>query len=447
MPNAAETKLKEKQKKDRATASIPPHESKKLTAVQLLLKAGPGLITGASDDDPSGIATYSQVGAQFGYGMLWTMVFSYPLMAGIQEISARIGRVTGTGIAGNIRRYHSKSILYGLVSLLLIANIFNLGADIGAMGAAAKLLMPGPLWLYIAFFGILSLSLETLVPYTRYVKYLKWLTLALFAYVATAIVVGEPKWQAVRSAFLPILSFRGAYFTALVAVLGTTISPYLFFWQASQEVEEVSVHARDKPLKQSPRQASANFERIKIDTYLGMGLSNLVAFFIILTTAATLHVNGISTIQSADQAAQALRPLAGRFAFLLFAIGIIGTGLLAVPVLAGSAAYGVSEAFQWTASLEKKPWQARGFYLTIGCATLIGLLMNFGHLNPIRALFWSAVLNGVVASPVMVFMMLLTRNPKVMGNFTIPLYLRVLGWTATAVMLFASLGMIANLRG
>ncbi len=432
--------------KKTATVSNTSQEPKKSAILRLLFRVGPGIITGASDDDPSGIATYSQVGAQFGYGMLWTMIFSYPLMAGIQEISARIGRVTGAGIAGNIRQHYSKPILYSVVSLLLVANIFNLGADIGAMGAAAKLLLPGPLWSYIAFFGVFSLTLQILVPYTSYVKYLKWLTLALFAYLATAIVVGEPSWQAIRATFWPSLSMRGGYFTALIAVLGTTISPYLFFWQASQEVQEVTVNARDKPLKRAPEQAPANFQRIKYDTYLGMALSNIVAFFIILTTAVTLHANGISDISSADQAARALEPLAGRFAFLLFAIGIIGTGLLAVPVLAGSAAYGVSEVFQWAASLEKKPGKAVGFYTTVGCATLIGLLMNFVHLNPIRALFGSAVLNGVVAAPVMAFMMMLTRNPQVMGKFTLPTYLRVIGWIATAVMLLASFGMIATLR-
>lgn len=423
--------------------SQPPTRFK---GIKVLLKLGPGLITGASDDDPSGIATYSQVGAQFGYGMLWTILFSYPLMAAIQEISARVGRVTGAGIAGNIRRHYPKTILYGVVSLLLIANIFNLGADIGAMGAAAKLLSPGPKWLYIVLSGGVSLLLQILVPYTKYVKYLKWLTLVLFSYVATAIVVGEPTGQAIRATLLPSPSFRGAYFTALIAVLGTTISPYLFFWQASQEVEEVTVHVYEKPLKQAPRQAPAHFQRIKIDTYLGMAFSNAVAFFIILTAAATLHAHGISDIQTADQAALALRPLAGRFTFLLFAAGIVGTGLLAVPVLAGSAAYGVSEAFQWTASLEKKPRQAVKFYGTIGSATLIGLLLNFLQMNPIKALFWSAVINGVVAVPVMAFMMILTHNPKVMGKFTVPPYLRFAGWFATAVMLFAALGMIVTIR-
>ena len=313
------------------------------------------------------------------------------------------------------------------------------------MGAATKLLLPGPLWLYIAAFGATSLALQIFVPYSRYVGYLKWLTTALFAYIATAIIMGQPKWAAIHATFSPSISFRDGYFTALIAVLGTTISPYLFFWQASEEVEEIAVCTEDQPLKQAPRQAPAQFQRIRFDTYLGMAFSNIVAFFIILTTAATLHAHGIRDIQTADQAARALEPLAGHFAFFLFAVGIIGTGLLAVPVLAGSAAYGLSEALHWTASLEQKPKDARKFYATIGTATLIGLALNFVHLDPIKALFWAAVLNGVVAAPVMAIMMFLGSNSKVMGKFTLPLYLRVTGWLATCVMLLASVGMLANL--
>ena len=412
----------------------------------LLWKLGPGLITGAADDDPSGIATYSQVGAQFGYGMLWTMLFSFPLMAAIQEISARIGRVSGIGIAGNIRRHYPRPFLYGIVSLLLIANIFNIGADIGAMGAAAGLLLPGPPGLFVVLAGCVSLLLQILIPYTSYVKYLKWLTVALFAYVAAALYLHEPRWAAIRATFLPALSLHGGYFTALIAILGTTISPYLFFWQASEEVEDVTLNSGEKPLKNAPRQAPAQLQRIRFDTYLGMAFSNIVAFFIILTAAATLHAHGIRDIQTADQAALALEPLAGRFAFFLFALGIVGTGLLAVPVLAGSAAYAVSEAFQWTASLEKKPKRAIPFYATIAVATIVGLLLNFLHLNPIKALFWSAVLNGVVAGPVMIFMMLLARNPRVMGQFTLHPYLRMVGWLATVVMILASLGMLSTIH-
>jgi NRAMP (natural resistance-associated macrophage protein)-like metal ion transporter len=415
-------------------------------AKSLQWKLGPGLITGAADDDPSGIATYSQVGAQFGYGMLWTMFFSFPLMAAIQEISARIGRVSGIGIAGNLRRHYPRPYLYGIVMLLLVANIFNIGADIGAMGAAARLLVPGPASLFAVLAGCASLLLQILIPYRRYVNYLKWLTIALLAYVATALYLRQPNWEAIRATFTPDISLHGAYFTALIAILGTTISPYLFFWQASEEVEDVTLNAREKPLKLSPQEGPGQLKRIKIDTYVGMAFSNLVAFFIILTAAATLHAHGISDIQTADQAAMALKPLAGRFAFFLFSAGIVGTGLLAVPVLAGSAAYSVGEAFQWTASLEKKPKHAMPFYATIGVATLIGLLLNFLHLNPIKALFWSAVLNGIVAGPVMIFMMLMARNPRVMGQFTLPGYLRAAGWLATAVMILTSLGMLLTIH-
>jgi NRAMP (natural resistance-associated macrophage protein)-like metal ion transporter len=430
-------------------AARDPHENQsgsRSAFKRLLLELGPGLITGASDDDPSGIATYSQAGAKFGFGMLWVTLFSYPLMCVIQEISARIGRVTGEGIAANIRKHYPAPILYVMVSLLLVANIFNLGADIGAMGAAAKLFLPGPFWAYVLLLGGVSLILQVAVPYTKYVGYLKWLTLVLFAYVATAIVVGQPKWAAIRATFWPSISLNGEYFTALIAVLGTTISPYLFFWQASEEAEDVGVIAKDHALRGAPEEAPAQLSRIRFDTYSGMALSNIVAFFIMLTAGVTLHTHGIVDIDTADQAAKALEPLAGRFAFLLFAAGIIGTGLLAVPVLAGSAAYAVGETFGWTASLEKKPRQAVKFYATIGAATLVGLILNFVRLNPIKALFWSAVLNGVVAVPAMILMMLLTQKKKVMGEFTLPPYLRVCGWIATAVMLVASLGMFLTLR-
>jgi len=370
------------------------------------------------------------------------MLFSFPLMAAIQEISARIGRVSGIGIAGNIRRHYPKPYLYGIVVLLLIANIFNIGADIGAMGAAARLIFPGSPALFVVLAGSISLAMQILVPYTSYVKYLKWLTLALFSYVVTAIILHEPSWRAIRATIFPDFSLHRGYFTALIAILGTTISPYLFFWQASEEVEDVTLNAKEQPLKEAPKQAPAQLQRIRFDTFLGMAFSNLVAFFIILTAASTLYSHGLRDIQTADQAARALQPLAGHFASSLFAVGIIGTGLLAVPVLAGSAAYAVSEVFQWTASLEQKPQRAVGFYATIGIATLIGLLLNFIHLNPIKALYFSAVLNGVVAGPVMAFMMLLARNPKVMGSFTLSRSLHIVGWLATAAMILVSMGML-----
>jgi Mn2+/Fe2+ NRAMP family transporter len=410
-----------------------------------LQKLGPGLITGASDDDPSGIATYSQVGAQFGFGMLWTMLFSYPLMVAIQIISARMGRVTGQGIAGSIRCHYRHPLVYGIVTLLVVANVFNLGADIGAMASAARLLVPGPWPAYVLGFGVVCLGLQVWVPYKTYVKYLKWLTVALFAYVATVFAVDVPWGEALLATVFPSLPFGAGYFTALTAVLGTTISPYLFFWQASQEVEEISVHVRDKPLLKARRQAREQFDRIGVDTYAGMALSNLVAFFIILTAAVTLHAHGVKDIQTADQAASALRPLAGKFAFLLFAAGIVGTGLLAVPVLAGSAAYGICDALDWKASLEKEAGERRGFYGALVLVTVAGMALNFVGINPIKALFWAAVLNGITATPVMIIVMLMASNRKVMGPFVLAAPLRIAGWIATGVMCVASVGMFLSL--
>ncbi|NDQ58254.1 MAG: divalent metal cation transporter [Acidipila sp.] len=407
---------------------------------------GPGLITGASDDDPSGIATYSQVGAQFGFGLLWTMLFSFPLMAAIQEICARIGRVTGTGISGNIRRHYPRPLLFGVLALLVAANVFNLGADIGAMAAALQLLAPGPTEVYVVFFGLVCLVLLVFIPYTKYVNYLKWLTLVLFAYVAALFSLEVPWSQVFRATVLPSITFHADYFMALVGVLGTTISPYLFFWQASQEVEEVESHARQKPLREAPQQARTQIHRMRVDTYIGMAVSNLVAYSIIVTSALTLYAHGQRNIQSAAQAAEALKPLAGNFAFLLFTLGIIGTGLLAVPVLAGSAAYGVSEAMGWRASLERRPLAARGFYATITVATLIGLALNLLKLDPIKALFWSAVFNGVAAVPLLAVIMFMAGNSKIMGKFTLPLWLGVLGWTTTIVMIAASVGFFITLK-
>ena len=405
---------------------------------------GPGLVTGASDDDPSGIATYSQVGAQFGYGMLWTMVLSYPLMGAIQEISARVARVTGHGIAANLRKSYPGWLLYCVVAFMATANIFNLGADIGAMGAAAQLLIPGRTWIYILLFGVTSLFLQLFIPYTRYVKYLKWLTLSLFAYIATAFFVQLSWRQVFHATVFPQLAWDKAYFTALIAVLGTTISPYLFFWQASQEVEEINNNEADKALRRAPRQAAAQFGRIRLDTYLGMALSNIVAFFIILTTAATLHAHGVLKVTSAVQAAQALRPLAGRWAGGLFVCGIIGTGMLAIPVLAGSAAYAIGEVYRWRASLEDTPQQAPQFYLTIALATVVGVGFTFFHVDPIRALFWAAVLNGIFAAPLMAVIVHMASSGKVMGQFTIPPYLKTVGWTATLVMFGVCVGVFAT---
>ena len=417
---------------------------KGVTKRGLLQALGPGLVTGASDDDPSGIATYSQVGAQFGYGLLWTMLFSYPLMCGIQEISAQIGRVTGRGIAGNLRRHYAPVWLYGMVGLVLVANIINLGADIGAMGAAVNLLVGGPALLYAALFAVASVMLQSFLPYDRYAHVLKWLTLALFAYVATVFVVHVPWGYALRATVLPSFSWKAEYVTSIVAVLGTTISPYLFFWQAEEEVEIERANPTDRPLRRAPAEADAQLHRIRVDTYTGMGFSNLVAYFIILTAAATLWATGHRDIQTSTQAAAALGPVAGPYARLLFALGIVGTGLLALPVLAGSAAYAVGEAFRWKVGLNREPHRARKFYGVLAAATLLGLLLNFVHLDPIKALFWSAVLNGVVAGPIMVLMMLMASQSKVMGEFTLNARQKALGWAATLVMLAAAVALFAT---
>jgi NRAMP (natural resistance-associated macrophage protein)-like metal ion transporter len=407
----------------------------------VLRALGPGLITGAADDDPSGIATYSQAGAQFGFAITWTLLFTYPLMVAIQEISARIGRTTGMGIAANLRRHYPNWILQCIVFLLIIANTINIGADLGAMGDATSLLIGGPKLLYVVAFGVLCAMLQVFVPYSRYVTVLKWLTFALFAYFGTVVVVKVPWVQAARGFFIPTLSAKAEFWTLVVAIFGTTISPYLFFWQASQEVEEIKDVREREPLVEKPKQGPDAIHRIQIDTYIGMGFSNLVALAIIFTTAATLHAAGMTDIQTSSQAAEALKPIAGGLAFAIFTLGIVGTGLLAVPVLAGSAAYALGEAQKWPIGLSRKPMQAKAFYATIVIATLSGIAITFSPMNPIKALFWSAVINGVVSVPVMVMMMLITSNKKIMGTFVLTGALKVVGWLATAVMTAAALGM------
>ena len=406
---------------------------------------GPGLITGASDDDPSGIATYSQAGAQYGYGLEWTLLFSWPLMCAIQEISARIGRVSGRGIAGNLKRAYPRSVVFSLVGLVLVANTINLGADLGAMGAALKLLIGGPLWLLIAGFAVLSVLLEIFVRYKRYAAILKWLALSLLTYVGVAFAVKAPWDKVAWNLVAPNMAFDVGTLTVVVAVLGTTISPYLFFWQASEEAEEVDDDPDAQALRRSPGQAPAAFKRIRIDTYLGMALSNAVALFIMIATAATLNAHGVTNIQTSSQAAEALKPIAGPFVFLIFALGIVGTGLLTVPVLAGAGAYALSEVMGWKTGLDRTWNQAKPFYGVIVAGTLIGALINFSGLDPIKALFWSAVINGVVAVPVMVMMMLIASGRKIMGDFTLPPLLKIVGWIATAVMGAAAVGMFATM--
>ncbi|HEX7910305.1 MAG TPA: divalent metal cation transporter [Paraburkholderia sp.] len=403
-------------------------------ATRWLGKLGPGLVTGAADDDPSGIATYSQTGAAFGYNMLWTMLLTYPLMVAIQMISARIGRVSGHGLATNLRRHYPPSLLYGTVLLLLVANTINIAADLTAMGAAVNLIVGGPRHLYTIGLAALSLTLQVFVPYRRYVRVLKWLTLVLLAYVGVIFAVQVPWATVAVRTVLPHVSSSGSYATAVVAVFGTTISPYLFFWQASQEVEELHAGAGDVALKRMPSQGRRQLERIGVDTWIGMGFSNLVAFFILLTTAATLHAHGITDIQTSSQAAAALKPIAGKFAFLLFSVGIVGTGLLALPVLAGSAAYAMAGAFQWKNSLELEPPLAKRFYAIIVAATIAGVALGLTPLDPIKALYWSAVINGITSVPIMVLMMRMASHPRIMGEFRIRGTLRLGGWLATLVM-------------
>src|SRR6266581_3334184 len=406
---------------------------------------GPGLVTGAADDDPSGIATYSQAGAQYGYALLWSVLFTTPLMIGIQIISARIGRVTGHGLAANIREHYPRPLLVFIVSLLLVANTINIAADLGAMGKALELIAGGASGIYVVLFSLVSLTLQIFIPFPRYAPILKWLTLALLAYVGTVLVVHVPLEGLLAGALVPTLSRSGEYAAMFVAVLGTTISPYLFFWQASQEVEEQRATLGHEPLREAPEQARAHLRRIKIDTYVGMIYSNLIALCIMLTTAVMLHAAGVGEITSAAQAAEALRPIAGPFAFHLFALGIIGTGLLAVPILAGSAAYAVAESFRWPIGLGLPLAEARGFYFILTAATLLGVAIDFSGVDSMKMLLWAAILNGVISVPIMAVMMLLAVKPAVMGPFVIKRRLKVLGWLATAVMAAAVVAMFALL--
>ena len=402
---------------------------------------GPGLITGASDDDPSGIGTYSQVGAQGGMGMLWSIIYSFPMMVAIQLVSAQIGRVTGAGIAGNMKKYYPRWVMFTLVFLMLCANMINIGADIAAMGEAANLVLSGNMLIYAVILTFISVMLQVMIPYNKYVFILKWLCLVLFAYVAVVFSVNVPWVEAVKNSLLPTMTFNSTNITMIIAVLGTTISPYLFFWQASEEVEDEEDNPDEHPLKEAPEQATKQFLRIRKDTVIGMAFSNLIAFFIMLSAAVTLHMHGKTDIESASQAAEALRPIAGELTFSLFAIGIIGTGLLALPVLAGSAAYAVCEIFSLPMGLNKRPNEAKRFYGLITGITFLGMLIIFIGINPIKALFWSAVINGVVAVPIMVLMMLMGRNKEVMGDFILTTRTTIVGWISTLIMFAAAVGM------
>ena len=416
--------------------------SARLSRVAVLNQLGPGLITGAADDDPSGIATYSQAGAQSGFNLLWTMVLTFPLMVAIQMISALIGRVTGHGLARNMGEVLPRGLVTGLVALLFLANTINVGADLAAMGEAAKLVAGFGQHEFTIAFALVSLVLQLFIPYRRYARFLTVLTLSLFAYVALIFMI-HLDWSAIGQGLIGVhadLSEDAA--TTIVAIFGTTISPYLFFWQSAQEVEEVDQKRSSKPLLEAPRQAKAAFSRIRIDTIAGMLISNLIAIAIMISTAATLHQAGKTNIQTAADAAKALEPLAGHFAFLLFAIGIIGTGLLAIPVLAGSAAYAVGESRGWKIGLDNMPWNAKGFYTVIGAAIFLGLGIDYSGIDPIKALFWSAVLNGVIAVPMMAAKMVVAGHRGKMGQFRVGPVLGGLGWLSTAVMAAATITMI-----
>jgi len=407
-----------------------------------LRELGPGLITGAADDDPSGIVTYSQAGAAFGYALGWSVVLTLPFMVAVQEISARLGRVTGAGLAAALRRHAPMPVLATLVGLLVVANVINLGADIGAMAAVTKLMIGGPEQLYALAIAVVCASGEIWLAYKRYVKLLKWLTVSLLAYVALLFVVEVPWREALIGAFVPRFTFDAATLTTVLAVLGTTISPYLFFWQAAEEAEDELNEPDSRPLREHPRDAAGEMRRIDLDTWVGMTFSNLVALSIVIGTAATLHAKGITDIGSAADAAAALRPIAGPFAQVIFSLGIFGTGLLAVPTLAGSAAYAVGESFNWTVGLSRRAIEARAFYGTIAGATLVGTAIAFSPLDPIKALFWSAVINGVVAGPLIVAMVILGSLQSVMGSLTLPLWLRVLGWLSALLMVAGTVGML-----
>jgi NRAMP (natural resistance-associated macrophage protein)-like metal ion transporter len=395
---------------------------------------GPGFITGASDDDPAGIATYSQTGAAFGYSQLWLSLFTFPFMTAVQNICGKIGMVTQQGLASVIKTHYTHSLLYFVVSLLLIANTINIGADLGAMASSTRLLVDIPYSILLVFFAVLSAVLPVIFPYKTYVRYLKYLTLSLFAYVFVAFLVDQPWRNVFMNTLIPQVKFSQSYLLNVVAILGTTISPYLFFWQASEEVEEAREHHLLTKLKSNTGLLRKSINEMKIDTSFGMFFSNLVMFFIILTTASTLNVNGITNIETASQAAEALRPFAGDFTFFLFAMGVIGTGLLAVPVLAASASYAVSESFGWHQGLNKKYNQAQGFYIIIIASILVGMLINFLHIPPFKMLYYSAVVNGICAPPILVLIMLVSSNKKIMGKYANSKRTSLVGWTVTILM-------------
>ena len=408
-------------------------------------KLGPGLITGAADDDPSGIASYSQAGAQFGYSVGWTLLLTYPLMVGIQLASARIGRVTGRGLTEAFSRLWPAWVVWVLVLSLLVANVINLGADLSAMGDATALIVGGSKAAYAIGFGLVSLALQVWLPYERYVRVLKWLTLSLLAYVGVAFAARVDWLAALKGALIPHVRWDKDFIMTVVAILGTTISPYLFFWQAAQEVEEIKRVPEDQALKRAPHQAPAQLSRMKMDTWVGMGFSNAIAFFMILAAAATLNAHGQTHIETTAQAAQALKPIAGNAAFLLFGLGVVGTGLLALPVLAGSAAYALASLLGVRKGLDRPAASAPAFYGILAAAMLIGLGISLSGLNPIKALVYAAVINAVISVPIMVGVMLAASHPKVMGELVLSRKWKGVGWAATGVMAAAALAVLATL--
>lgn len=409
----------------------------------VLDRLGPGLITGASDDDPSGIGTYSQAGAAFGYATLWTAIVTLPLMIVVQHVCAKIGMVSGRGLAGVLRRYYSKKLLYPVVVGLLIANTINAGADIAAIAAAINMFVPIPISAMVIPIALVIVLLQIWGSYRLIMKVFKWLTLSLFAYVIAAFLAKPDWYSVVRATFVPQIQITSEYITTIVAIFGTTISPYLFFWEASEEVEEEKSEGRKK-LSERRGASDKELRKEKVDTVVGMLFCNVVFYFVIVSAGATLHVNGQTSIQSATDAAQALRPLAGDFATVLFGIGLIGAGLLAIPVLTGSAAYAVAEMFDWPSGLDEQPRHAKKFYGVIAASTIVGVLIDFAGIDPISALYWTAVINGVVAPPLLVVVMLVANNKHVMGERTNGIFANILGWIAAAVMFAAAIAMFAT---
>lgn len=408
-----------------------------------LKRLGPGLITGAADDDPSGIATYSQAGAQFGPSLMWVMTLAYPLMVAVQLVSARVGRVTGHDLGRSLKQIMPRRLVIGIVAILFVANTINVGANLAAMGDASELVAGGGSHFFTLGFALLSLFVQLYMPYHRYSAVLKWLTLVLLAYVALVFMVKVDWKAAALGLVVPTVSGKDAI-TTIVAILGTTISPYLFFWQAAQEVEEIDIIDERQPLANAKEQAPDAFSRIRMDTFVGMAVSNIVALAIILGTAATLHASGKTDIQSAADAAEALKPVAGNMAFTIFSLGIIGTGLLAVPVLTGSSAYAVCEIGGWAGSLEDKPQRAKIFYGVITLGMLLGIGIDWSPINPMKALFWSAVINGIAAVPILIGLMIIASRRSIMGQFVASLPLKLFGWLAIAVMALAALAMLAH---